>query len=42
VLGGRREQILEKRKEVQTRTIQRRRMYNHQLRELAISAQSLH
>jgi hypothetical protein len=42
VLGGRREQVLEKRKEVQTRTIQRRRLYNHQLRELAISAQSLH
>jgi transposase InsO family protein len=42
VLGGRREQILEKRKEVQTRTLQRRRLYNHQLRELAISAQSLH
>ncbi|MDP6274411.1 MAG: DDE-type integrase/transposase/recombinase, partial [Dehalococcoidia bacterium] len=42
VSGGRREQILEKRKEVQVRTIQRRRLYNHQLRELAISAQSLY
>ncbi|MDP7414794.1 MAG: integrase core domain-containing protein, partial [SAR202 cluster bacterium] len=42
VLNGRREQILEKRKEVQVRTIQRRRLYNHQLRELAISAQSLY
>ncbi|HJO82171.1 MAG TPA: hypothetical protein QF520_07200, partial [SAR202 cluster bacterium] len=41
-LNGRREQILEKRKEVQVRTIQRRRLYNHQLRELAISAQSLY
>ncbi|MDP7412193.1 MAG: hypothetical protein QF465_00900, partial [SAR202 cluster bacterium] len=42
MLNGRREQILERRKEVQTRTIQRRRLYNHQLRELAISAQSLY
>ena len=42
VLNGRREQILERRKEVQVRTIQRRRLYNHQLRELAISAQSLY
>ena len=42
VLNGRREQILAKRKEVQDRTIRRRRLYNHQLRELAISAQSLH
>ena len=42
VLNGRKEQILERRKEVQTRTIQRRRLYNHQLRELAISAQSLY
>ena len=42
VLNGRREQILAKRKEVQDRTIRRRRLYNHQLRELALSAQSLH
>ena len=42
VLNGRREQILAKRKEVQDRTIRRRRLYNHQLSELAISAQSLH
>ena len=42
VLNGRREQILAKRKEVQDRTIRRRRLYNHQLRELAVSAQSLH
>ncbi len=42
VLDGRREQILAKRKEVQGRTIPRRRLYNHQLGELSISAQSLH
>ena len=42
MLCGRREQILERRKEVQTQTLQRRRLYNHKLRELAISAQSLH
>jgi transposase InsO family protein len=42
VLNGRKQHILEKRKEVQIRTIQRRRLYNQQLRELAISAQSLH
>ena len=42
VLNGRREQILEKRKEVQTRTIQRRRLCNQQLRELAQSTHSLH
>ena len=37
VLDGRGEQILERRKEVQTQTIQRRRLYNQQLRELADS-----
>ena len=42
VLGGRREQILERRKDVQTQTMQRRRLYNHQLKELTISAQNLH
>ena len=42
VLGGQREQILETRKEVQTRTLRRRRLYNHHIRELAISAQSLY
>jgi len=42
VLDGRREQVLQKRKEVQTQTIQRRRLYNHQLRELAQSAPNLH
>ena len=42
VLDGRREQILETRKEVQTRTLRRRRLYNHHIRELAISAQSLY
>jgi putative transposase len=34
VLNGRREQILERRKEVQTLTIERRRHYNKALREL--------
>ena len=42
VLDGRREQILERRKEVQTQTFQRRRLYNQQLRELAQSAPNLH
>ncbi len=42
VLDGRREQILQKRKEVQTETFQRRRLCNHQLRELAQSAPNLH
>ena len=42
VLGGRREQVLQKRKEVQTQTIQRRRLYNQQLRELVRSASNLH
>ena len=35
VLDGRREQILQKRKEVQTQTFQRRRLDNLHLRELA-------
>jgi len=34
VLHGRREQILQRRKEVQARTVQNRRAYNHSLREL--------
>ena len=34
VLYGRREQILQRRKEVQARTIQNRRAYNHSLKEL--------
>ena len=42
VLDDRREQILQKRKEVQTQTFQRRRLYNQQLRELAASALNLH
>jgi len=42
VLDGRREQILRKRKEVQTQTFQRRRLYNQQLRELAQSTPNLH
>ncbi len=42
VLDGRREEILERRKEVQTQTFQRRRLYNQQLRALAESARSLH
>jgi transposase InsO family protein len=42
VLDGRREQILERRKEVQTQTFQRRRLYNQQLRELATSTPNLH
>ena len=42
VLGGRREESLERRKEVQTQTFQHRRLYNQQLRELAQSARSLH
>ena len=41
VLDGRREQILQKRKEVQTQTFQRRRLHNQQLRELAQSAPNL-
>jgi hypothetical protein len=35
VLYGRREDILQRRKEVQTQTINRRRDYNRDLRELA-------
>ena len=42
VLDGRREQIRQKRKEVQTQTFQRRRLCNQQLRELAESAPNLH
>ena len=42
VLYGRRDQILQERKEVQTQTLQRRKRYNQQLRELAKSADSLH
>ncbi|HCH10065.1 MAG TPA: hypothetical protein DEW32_12825 [Dehalococcoidia bacterium] len=42
VLDGRREEILERRKEIQTQIFQRRRLYNQQLRELAESARSLH
>jgi len=34
VLYGRREQILQRRKEMQAQTIQHRRDYNHALREL--------
>ena len=42
VLDGRREQILQKRKEVQAHTFQRRRLCNQYLRELAQSAPNLH
>jgi len=42
VLHGRRDQILQERKEVQTQTLQRRKLYNQQVRELAKSADSLH
>ena len=42
VLDGCSKQILQKRKEVQTQTFQRRRFYNQQLREFAQSARSLH
>ena len=42
VLDGRREEILERRKEVQAQTIQRRRLYNQQLRGLAASPPDLH
>jgi transposase InsO family protein len=38
VLNGRREQILERRKEVQLQTIDRRRRYNRTLRELSSSS----
>ena len=42
VLDGRREQILQKRKEVQAHTFQRRRLCNQYLRELAQSAPNFH
>jgi len=42
VLHGRRERILQERKEVQTQTLQRRKLYNQRIRELAKSADSLH
>ncbi len=42
VLHGRREQILQERKEVQTQTLRRRKQYNQQIRELAKSAEPLH
>ena len=42
VLDGRSEQILQKRKEVQPQTFQRRRLCNQQLRELAASPPNLH
>ena len=35
VLNGRREQILQRRKEVQVQTIERRRLYNRTIKELA-------
>ena len=41
-LDGRREEIMERRKEVQTQTIQRRRLYNQQLRGLAELTRNLH
>ena len=40
VLNGRREQILQRRKEVQLQTIDRRRRYNRPVRELAFSSSS--
>ena len=42
VLDGRREEILERRKEVQDHTFQRRRLCNLHLRELAASPPNLH
>ncbi len=42
VLHGRRERILQERKEVQTQTLQRRKLYNQHLRGLAKSADPLH
>ncbi len=42
VLHGRRDRILLERKEVKTETLQRRKLYNQHLRELAQSADSLH
>jgi transposase InsO family protein len=41
VLHGRREEILQKRKEVQAQTLLHRKLYNQQLRQLAQSAESL-
>ncbi len=41
VLHGRREEIVRKRKEVQAQTLQRRKLYNQQIRELAQSTDSL-
>ena len=41
VLHGSKEQILQRRKEVQTQTLARRKLYNHHIRELARSSQSL-
>ena len=38
VLTGRREQILQRRKDVQAQTIDRRRSYNKTLRELTLSS----
>ena len=40
VLNGRREQILQRRKEVHLQTIDRRRRYNRPVRELAFSSSS--
>ncbi len=42
VLHGRRDRVLLERKEVKTETLQRRKLYNQHLRELAQSADSLH
>ena len=42
VLDGRREQLLQKRTEVQAQTFPPRGLYNQQLRELAKSAPNLH
>ena len=42
VLDGRREEIVERGKEVQTQTIQRRRRYDQQIGELAQSARNFH
>jgi len=42
VLDGRREQILQKRKDLQAHTFQRRRLCNQYLRELAQSAPNFH
>ena len=41
VLYGRREEIVRKRKEVQAQTLQRRKLYNQHIRELAQSTESL-